>query len=40
MAFEKRLEAIVLGPGLTGQVKVTLGRGQQQFVADVPVELF
>lgn len=39
MAFERRLEAVVLGPGLPGQVKVTLGRGQQQFVADVPVEL-
>jgi hypothetical protein len=39
MAFERRLEAVVLGPGLPGQVKVTLGRGQQQFVADVLVEL-
>jgi len=39
MAFERRLEAVVLGPGRPGQVKVTLGRGQQQFVADVPVEL-
>jgi len=28
-----------LGPGRPGQVKVTLGHGQQQFVADVPVEL-
>jgi hypothetical protein len=39
MAFERRLEAIVLGPGRPGQVKVTLGRGQQQFVADVSAEL-
>jgi len=39
MAFERRLEAVVLGPGRPGQVKVTLGHGQQQFVADVPVEL-
>lgn len=39
MAFERRLEAIVLGPGRPGEVKVTLGRGQQQFVTDVPVEL-
>jgi hypothetical protein len=38
MAFEIRLEAVASGPGLPGQVKVTLGRGQQQFVADVPVE--
>jgi len=39
MAFERRLEAVVLGPGRPGQVKVTLGHGDQQFVADVPVEL-
>jgi hypothetical protein len=39
MAFEIRLEATVLGPGRPGQVKVTLRRGQQQFVADVAVEL-
>ena len=39
MAFERRLEAVVLGPGPPGQVKVAVGRGQQQFVADVPVEL-
>ena len=38
MAFERRLEAVVLGPSRPGQVKVTLGRGQKQFVADVPVE--
>jgi hypothetical protein len=39
MTFDRRLEAVVLGPGRPGQVKVTLGRGQQQFLADVPVEL-
>jgi hypothetical protein len=39
MAFERRLEAVVLGPGRPGQVKVALGRGQQRFVADVPSEL-
>jgi hypothetical protein len=39
MVFERRLEAVVLGPGRPGQVKVALGRGQNQFVADVPIEL-
>jgi hypothetical protein len=39
MAFERRLEATVLGPGRPGQMKVTLGHGQERFVADVPVEL-
>jgi hypothetical protein len=39
MAFERRLEAVVLGPGKPGQVKVCLGRGQNQFVVDVPFEL-
>ena len=39
MAFERRLEAVVLGPGRPGKVKVSFGRGQQQFVADVPAEL-
>jgi hypothetical protein len=39
MAFEKRLEAVVLGPGRPGEVKVALGRGEHQFVADVPFEL-
>jgi len=39
MAFERRLEAVVLGPGQPGQLKVTFGRGQQQFVADVSAEL-
>jgi hypothetical protein len=39
MTFETRLEAVVLGPGKPGQVKVALGRGQNQFVADIPIEL-
>jgi hypothetical protein len=39
MAFERRLEAVVLGPGRPGKVKVALGRGQHQFVADVPFDL-
>jgi hypothetical protein len=39
VASEIRLEAVVLGPGRPGQVQVTLGRGQQQFVANVPVGL-
>ena len=39
MAFESRLEALVVGPGKPGQVRVALGHGQHQFVADVPFEL-
>ena len=39
MAFERRLEAVVVGPGRPGQLKVTLGRGQRQFVADVSAAL-
>jgi hypothetical protein len=39
MAFERRLEAVVLGPGRPGHVKVALDRGQHQFVTDVPFEL-
>src|SRR5690348_3659793 len=35
---ERRLEAVVVGPGKPGFLKVTLGRGQGQFVVDVPVE--
>jgi hypothetical protein len=35
---ERRLEAVVIGPGKPGFLKVTLGRGQGQFVVDVPVE--
>src|ERR1700720_1240449 len=39
MAFERRLEAVVIGPGKPGQVRVALGRGERRFVADVPVDL-
>jgi hypothetical protein len=39
VASERRLEAVVLGPGRPGHVQVTLGRGQQQFVANLPVGL-
>jgi len=39
MAFERRLEAVVMGPGKPGQVRVTLGRGERKFVADVPFDL-
>jgi hypothetical protein len=39
MAFERRLEAVVLGPGRPGHVRVALGGGQHQFVTDVPYDL-
>jgi hypothetical protein len=39
MAFERRLEAVVIGPGKPGQVRVALGRGGRNFVADVPFDL-
>jgi len=39
MAFERRLEAVVIGPGKQGQVRVALGSGERRFVADVPVDL-
>lgn len=39
MGFERRLEAVVLGPGQPGQLRVTFGCGQQQFVADVSADL-
>jgi len=35
---ERRLEAMVIGPGKPGILRVSLGRGQGQFVADVPFE--
>jgi hypothetical protein len=35
---ERRLEAVVIGPGKPGILKVALGRGQGEFVADVPLE--
>ena len=34
---ERRLEAKVIGPGASGLLKVSIGRGRGQFVADVPV---
>jgi len=39
MAFERRLEAVVIGPGKPGQLRVTLGRGEREFVTDVPSDL-
>jgi hypothetical protein len=39
MAFERRLEAVVIGPGKPGQLRVALGRGEHKFVADVPFDL-
>jgi hypothetical protein len=39
MAFERRLEAVVVGPGRPGQLRVALGQGENKFVADVPIEL-
>jgi hypothetical protein len=39
MASERRLEAVVIGPGKPGQVRVSLGRGERKFVADVPFDL-
>src|ERR1700678_1655812 len=39
MAFERRLEAVVIGPGKPGHVRVALGRGDQKFVTDVPFDL-
>jgi hypothetical protein len=35
----RRLEAMVIGPGRPGLVRVALGRGDQQFVVDAPIEL-
>jgi len=39
MAFERRLEAVVVGPGRSGHLRVALGRGQNQFVAEVEATL-
>ena len=39
MAYERRLPAVVVGPGKPGQLKVAVGRGEQQFVTDVSAEL-
>lgn len=35
---ERRLEATVIGPGASGMLKVSVGRGAGQFVADVAVD--
>lgn len=39
MAFERRLAAVVIGPGRPGHLRVALGRGQNQFVAEVATTL-
>jgi hypothetical protein len=39
MPFERRLEAVVIGPGKPGQLRVALDRGHRKFVADVPFDL-
>jgi hypothetical protein len=39
MALERRLEAVVIGPGKPGEMRVALGRGDSKFVVDVPVDL-
>lgn len=39
MAFERRLEAVVIGPGRPGYLQVALGRGQNQFVAEIAATL-
>jgi hypothetical protein len=39
MGYERRLEAVVLGPGKPGQLRVTLGHGHQQFIAYVSAEM-
>lgn len=36
---ERRLEAVVVGPGKPGILRVALSRGEEQFVIDVPCEL-
>jgi hypothetical protein len=35
---ERRLEATVIGPGASGFLKISIGTGQGQFVADVPAD--
>jgi hypothetical protein len=39
MAFERRLEAVVIGPGKPGQLRVALGRGERKFVVDVAFDV-
>ena len=36
---ERRLEAVVIGPGKPGLLRVALGREQRQFIVDVPFDL-
>jgi hypothetical protein len=36
---ERRIEAVVVGPGAPGLVKVALGHGRTKFVVDVPFEI-
>jgi hypothetical protein len=36
---ERRLEAVLLGPGKPGLLRVSLGRGDKKFVADVPFDI-
>jgi hypothetical protein len=35
---ERRLEAVVVGPGAPGFLKIALGRDDRRFVADVPAD--
>lgn len=35
---ERRLEAVVIGPGNSGMLKIEFGRGRPRFVLDVPTE--
>jgi hypothetical protein len=37
---ERRLEGVVVGSGDPGLLKIALGRGRRQFIADVPIEYF
>jgi hypothetical protein len=39
IAMERRLEALVIGPGKPDHVKVALGQGQHQFITDVPIAI-
>lgn len=39
MAYERRLEAEVIGPGTPGKLRLTLGRGGNQFVSEAPADL-
>ena len=39
MAYERRLEAELIGPGKPGNLRVWLGLGENQFSTEVPAEL-